>query len=259
VVTAGKMHMLFKKETANKRTLLTAVSLFEQAFRSEEEKLQAAVARELHVSPGRLGVKSELQGGNKMHTTFKLDDLNVVTLAHKLEQKVMANKFNPIPSYPIHKMYIEEIFDCGHTAATPVQLLQQPLHRSSVFDGAAASMRADPPSCINPWLQEDKCVDIKLMMKCEEASAIGFVQCYRQMLCNDPQVCPSWKHFSSTGGVPNCKQTKEPLSSAKSTSTPSPSAGTDTLLALLEEERQRRHMQPRQDQAPDGDVSDIVS
>ena len=25
VVTAGKMHMLFKKETANKRTLLTAV------------------------------------------------------------------------------------------------------------------------------------------------------------------------------------------------------------------------------------------
>ena len=53
-----------------------------------------------------------------MHTTFKLDDLNVVTLAHKLEQKVMANKFNPIPSYPIHKMYIEEIFDCGHTAAS---------------------------------------------------------------------------------------------------------------------------------------------
>jgi hypothetical protein len=250
------MHILFKSRPSdhvnlkNKRSLLGVASLFEQAFRSEEEKLQAAVARELHVSPGRLTVKSVLQTGNTMHTIFALDDPNAVTLAHKLEQKVVAGKFNPIPSYPIHKMYIEEIFDCGGKVTTSVQLLQQSSkHQNhaaqagsfssgsnfgSVFDGAAASMRADPPSCINPWRQEDKCVDIKLMAKCKEAN--DFVQCYRQMLCNDPQVCPSWKHFSSTGGVPNCKQTKEPLSSAKSTSTSSPFAGTDTLLALLAEE-----------------------
>jgi hypothetical protein len=242
------MHMLFKKENANQRSLLAAVSLFEQAFRSQEEKLQAEVARELHVSPGRLQVKSELQSGNKMHTTFKLEDRNVVTLAHKLEQKVVANQFNPIPSYPIHKMYIEEIFDCNNEAGTPVQLLQQPSlsqtrssfltasKTSSASDDTAASMRADPPSCINPWLIEDKCVNIRRMVKCQEAN--DFVQCYRQTLCEDPQVCPSWKHFSSPRGDFNCKQFEK---ATRSTSSPS---GTDTLLALLEEERQRGHVQP---------------
>merc|ERR1711998_226943 len=114
-VRAAKMHILFKENGAVAgRRLLMAMSV--QAFKTHEIQLQAAVARQLHLSMTQLAIKSYQQANSIWHTELRFKGLEAIELGYQLEKAVLANQFNPIPQYPIHRLYMEEIFDCGEHA-----------------------------------------------------------------------------------------------------------------------------------------------
>jgi len=81
----------------------------------------AAVAQELKLPVSKVAVKSYMEkdymhdrgGRNIWHTELRFKGLEAIALGYKLEKAVLANTFHPIPSYPIHRLYMEEVFDCG--------------------------------------------------------------------------------------------------------------------------------------------------
>lgn len=81
------------------------------------QAIQAAVAKELHLSIAQLAVKTYPMKGSTMHTELQFKGNDSIKLGRDLEKAVLANKFNPVPGYPIHRLYMEEVFDCGKHAA----------------------------------------------------------------------------------------------------------------------------------------------
>lgn len=124
LVRAAKMHILFKDDVPLiSRRLLVAMrnAALTAAFKSHEVELQAAVAQELKLPVSKVAVKSYMEkdymhdrgGRNIWHTELRFKGLEAIALGYKLEKAVLANTFHPIPSYPIHRLYMEEVFDCG--------------------------------------------------------------------------------------------------------------------------------------------------
>jgi hypothetical protein len=114
------MHVYFVRRDANARRLLQSRRLLmavhtaaaNNEIKEVEDKLQAALAAELHLSVNDLKVSTQV-GDKHYHTTFLFKGLEAIALGHQLETAVLANQFNPLPSHPIHRLYMEEIFDCG--------------------------------------------------------------------------------------------------------------------------------------------------
>jgi hypothetical protein len=152
LVRGAKMHILFKEDAGPGRRLLMQVEvdhkmLLAVGLEDDDGKpnkgrayaygtskksamkghtaghikamqaIQAAVAKELHLSIAQLAVKSYPMKGNTMHTELQFKGNESIKLGRKLEKAVLANKFNPVPGYPIQRLYMEEIFDCGKHAA----------------------------------------------------------------------------------------------------------------------------------------------
>jgi len=148
LVRGAKMHVLFKEDAAAGRRLLMhvevdqkmleAVGLSDDDDKSKNghayaygkskmkghtaghvkamQAIQAAVAKELHLSVAQLSVKSYPMKGSTMHTELQFKGDESIKLGRQLEKAVLANKFNPVPGYPIHRLYMEEVFDCGEHA-----------------------------------------------------------------------------------------------------------------------------------------------
>jgi hypothetical protein len=120
LVRAAKMHVLFKEDIAavGRRRLLTAVTkgLSSDAF-PQSAILRAAIASELRLAEAELAVKSFKLPNGVIHTELMFKGLDAIDLGYALEAKVMANQFHPIPNYPVRRLYMEEIFDCGKHAA----------------------------------------------------------------------------------------------------------------------------------------------
>jgi hypothetical protein len=139
LVIGAKMHILFVEDTAT--TLLTRRLLQAASFQSQTSVLQAAVASELGLPLTSLAVKAYLQTlggkGNVWHTELMFKGLDAIKLGYNLEQRVLANQFAPLPQYPIHRLYMEEIFDCGAHAvgATHSQVITQNLKFSLPDEG----------------------------------------------------------------------------------------------------------------------------
>jgi hypothetical protein len=257
VVVAGKLHVLFQKEgpvatsttttTAETTTVAQKESVASPKRRllstllepAEEDQLRTAVATALRIAdPMALKMTTTTHHHNStMHTVFEFHDLNAIALAHELELKVVSNQFNPLPQYPIHRIYVEEVFNCQHVqtdskaAFTETRFPQgiplanvgrrlleakegAPLFSSQAMQAAAQ----DPPSCKNPWnvLQWPCNCHQKISMQCK---GLEYISCYKDLLCNNPGVCPSWKYG---GPEPNCPKALE--------------AGFDSLTALLASE-----------------------
>jgi hypothetical protein len=117
LIRAAKMHVLFKQDSG--RRLLETVEQGVQLDASFPQTgvLQAAIAQELSLSTTDLTAVSFQLPNGVIHTELMFKGLNAITLGHQLETKVLANQFNPIPGYPIRRLYMEEIFDCGAHAA----------------------------------------------------------------------------------------------------------------------------------------------
>ena len=120
LVRAAKMHVLFKEDVtaSGRRRLLAAVTkdLSKDAF-PQSAILRAAIASELRLPEAELAVKTFKLPSGVIHTELMFKGLDAIDLGYTLEAKVMANQFNPIPSYPVRRLYMEEIFDCGKHAA----------------------------------------------------------------------------------------------------------------------------------------------
>jgi hypothetical protein len=84
-----------------------------QILLSHEKTLQSAVAKELHLAPDALAVRSFHQANGIQHTELRFKGLHAIKYGRDLERKVLADQFHPIPNYPIHRLYLEEVFDCG--------------------------------------------------------------------------------------------------------------------------------------------------
>jgi hypothetical protein len=111
LVRAAKMHILFKD---NARTgSMTVAAMQSQILLSHEKTLQSAVAKELHLAPDALAVRSFHQANGIQHTELRFKGLRAIKYGRDLERKVLADQFHPIPNYPIHRLYLEEVFDCG--------------------------------------------------------------------------------------------------------------------------------------------------
>jgi hypothetical protein len=71
-------------------------------------------------SPERQAPGPDSGDVDQIHTVFTFDGLEAIRLGHLLEQKVLANQFNPLPDYPIHRLIMQEIFVCGEQTAVPI-------------------------------------------------------------------------------------------------------------------------------------------
>lgn len=108
-VRAAKMHILFSDLYQNS----------DSNFDAHEAELQSAMCKELNKSPDQVSVRSYhdgIEGTGVWHTEVLFKGLESIMLGYKLEKSVLANKFNPIPEYPIRRLYMEEVFDCGEHA-----------------------------------------------------------------------------------------------------------------------------------------------
>jgi hypothetical protein len=114
------MHVVFLRRDANARRLLQSRRLLmavhtaaaNKEMKEVEGKLQVALAAELHLSVNDLKASTQV-GDQHYHTTFLFKGLKAIALGHQLETAVLANQFNPLPSHPIHRLAMEEVFDCG--------------------------------------------------------------------------------------------------------------------------------------------------
>ena len=84
---------------------------------AQTEILRVAIASELNIPTTELTAKSYPEAGGVMHTELMFKGLDSIKLGYELETAVLSNQFNPIPGYPIRRLYMEEIFDCGKHAA----------------------------------------------------------------------------------------------------------------------------------------------
>jgi len=110
LVRAAKMHVLFKSNMVTRR-LLMAIQY--QSFQAVEDTLHQAVAAELNIPLDKLKVHSTESTSGEIHVQFLFKGLEAITHGYELEKAVLANQFNPLPDYPIHRLYMEEVFNCG--------------------------------------------------------------------------------------------------------------------------------------------------
>ena len=113
------MQILFKADTmlSVRRLLMAAWSQIGLSS-SDAKILQAALATELGLTVDELTMK-QFGEPSGLHTEFMFKKPDAIKLGHKLEQNVLANRFNPLPMHPIHRLYLEEVFDCGaHAVGT---------------------------------------------------------------------------------------------------------------------------------------------
>jgi len=160
------MHVYFLRRDVMVRRLLSGRRLLMQmhtqivhsGFKEVENQLQAALAAELHLSLSDLTPSTQITG-NEYHTTFLFKGLEAIALGHKLETAVLANKFDPLPDHPIHRLFMEEIFSCGAHAvgathfrnAPPVTwLLPDPTAHPSPAPSAAPSFVPTPTPTHTP-------------------------------------------------------------------------------------------------------------
>jgi hypothetical protein len=112
-VTGAKMHIQFKNDKPVSRKLLMAITT--ESFKTHTGELLRAVAKELKLAESQLSSNSYHKSGI-WYSEIMFKGSEAIRLGYKLEQNVLANKFNPLPGYPIHRLYMEEIFDCGEHA-----------------------------------------------------------------------------------------------------------------------------------------------
>jgi hypothetical protein len=77
--------------------------------------IATAVAGKLNLPEAELAVMTYKEDGvdGVYHTELEFKGGYAVNRGYALEQDVVQNKFNPIPGYPIDRLYMEELFDCG--------------------------------------------------------------------------------------------------------------------------------------------------
>ena len=77
--------------------------------------IATAVAGKLNLPEAQLAVMTYKEDGvdGVYHTELQFKGGDAVDRGYALEQDVVQNKFNPIPGYPIDRLYMEELFDCG--------------------------------------------------------------------------------------------------------------------------------------------------
>jgi len=94
-------------------TATTGVVTSEQLAHSET--IATAVAGKLNLPAAELAVMTYKEDGvdGVYHTELEFKGGDAVNRGYALEQDVVQNKFNPIPGYPIDRLYMEELFDCG--------------------------------------------------------------------------------------------------------------------------------------------------
>jgi hypothetical protein len=82
-------------------------------FKQVEDTLQAAVAASLKLDLNELEALTPRGAHNEFHTTFLFKKPEAIAKGYELEKALLANEFNPLPDYPIHRLYMEEVFSCG--------------------------------------------------------------------------------------------------------------------------------------------------
>ena len=89
------------------------VLLREQIVHSKT--IATAVAGKLNLPEGELAVMTYKEDGvdGVYHPELQFKGGDSIDRGYALEQDVVQNKFNPIPGYPIDRLYMEELFDCG--------------------------------------------------------------------------------------------------------------------------------------------------
>jgi len=131
------MHVLFKEDvaaTAAGRRLLVKVGAYAHAKAGawpQTEILRVAIATELNIPTAELAATSYAESGGVVHTELMFKGLDSLKLGYELETAVLANQGNPIPGYPIRRLYMEEIFDCGAHAVQATH--SQPIDRTLPF------------------------------------------------------------------------------------------------------------------------------
>merc|ERR1711998_237645 len=78
-----------------------------------ERTLHEAVAAKLQLPLDKLAVKTTESSTGQYHFQFLFKGLEAISHGYELEKAVLANQFNPVPGSPIHRLYMEEVFDCG--------------------------------------------------------------------------------------------------------------------------------------------------
>jgi hypothetical protein len=111
LVRGAKMHILFRARSS--RRLLMAVHAQMALLPADAAALEAALATELKLNVNELTMHQFAESSGLVHTEFLFHNKNAIRLGRDLEQKVMQNKFHPLPNQPIHRLYLEEVFDCG--------------------------------------------------------------------------------------------------------------------------------------------------
>jgi hypothetical protein len=172
IVRAAKMHILFRQNVAGAgRRLLSKVSeeVTPSATNSpgdhkwhlenevgyqktngslstaEMNLLHQAVADALQLPSFEIAAKSYVQDDGVMHTEFRFMGPAAIKLGYELEMKVLTNVFNPLPSYPIHKLYLEEIFDCGkHAIGVQINATGSPYSPFIIDDNNGFERTATP-------------------------------------------------------------------------------------------------------------------
>jgi len=79
--------------------------------------LHAAMASALNLPTKDLSAKTFYKDGVQ-HAEFRFEGTEAIALGHSLEMQVLSGAFNPLPTFPIHRIYLEEIFDCGNHLGT---------------------------------------------------------------------------------------------------------------------------------------------
>jgi hypothetical protein len=81
----------------------------------QSETIAGAVAKKLGLAADELSMMTYKEEGtdSTFHTELQFKGDDSIEKGYELEQDVVQNKFNPIPGYPINRLYMEQIFDCG--------------------------------------------------------------------------------------------------------------------------------------------------
>jgi len=83
---------------------------------SDAQILESAIATELKLNINELTMHQFPEPSGIVHTEFLFHNADAIKLGRQLEKKVLDNEFAPLPRQPIHRLYLEEVFDCGEHA-----------------------------------------------------------------------------------------------------------------------------------------------
>lgn len=170
------MHILFREDQP---TIVRRLLQIAAGFRTETQILQNAVAAELNLSPAELAVKSYKQTNGVWHTEIMFKGLDAIKLGYLLEKRTLENTFAPLPNYPIHRLYMEEIFDCGEhavgaTHSAPVAPLKFSLPDSgwesgpgsTILANQVVSLAPNAPAVPQNTVAPPTCCRVKGLMPC---------------------------------------------------------------------------------------------